>query len=152
MPKLSDLFEGAQARTVSWRGETVYSLFELPALTTGVTIRIRFDRQNRERPEGLRIRVRDGALRLADQDLDDIVLWAATVAGPVEGQIRSEQSGVNVRIWNCWRDPVGVMQAWIGNAGMLVEPTDSGVLLRCSDGYGGVTFDDLVATVEVLDP
>jgi hypothetical protein len=40
------------------------------------------------------------------------------------------------------------MQAWIGDAGMVVEEPAPGVLvLRCSDGFDAPTFDDLVVGI-----
>lgn len=150
--KLADLFGKAQAPTVTWRGQLVYSMFQLPSLAAGTAVRIVFDDPNPARPQGLRLKARHGALRIAAQDLDDVVLWSDSAPRTVEAQIRSRTGDVNLRIWNCWRDPIDTTQAWIGNAGMLVESTESGFLLRCSDGFDDVTFDDLVAVVGLSQP
>lgn len=52
-------------------------------------------------------------------------------------------------ISNQWRRPDGVEDEWTNNAGMVVEESDRCVLLRCSDGIGAPTFDDLVAEVRL---
>jgi hypothetical protein len=44
---------------------------------------------------------------------------------------------------------MGDTQAWIGNAGILIEQRADHVVLRCSDGYDEPTFDDLVVTVSI---
>jgi hypothetical protein len=54
----------------------------------------------------------------------------------------------NLDIWNSWSYE-GVDSSWLGNAGMLVESSATGYLLRCSDGLGDPAFDDLVVRVEV---
>jgi hypothetical protein len=40
------------------------------------------------------------------------------------------------------------MQAWIGDAGMLIDEEGDRVRLRCSDGVGGISFTDLVVELE----
>jgi hypothetical protein len=148
--KLSDLFESAQAASVDWDGQLVHSMYELPPLETGVELRIEFDDPNPARPEGLRLKVRGGTLRVADQELDDIVLWSDSAPRIVTAQVLPTKGAASVRVWNCWRDPAGTVQAWIGNAGMLVEVTTDGVVLRCSDGFDDVSFNDLVARIRTL--
>jgi hypothetical protein len=55
---------------------------------------------------------------------------------------------MTLRAWNVWCDPAGTMQAWIGNAGMIVREGSAGeVVLCCSDGFGEASVDDLVVTL-----
>lgn len=149
--KLSDLFEAAQASTVTWQGQTVHSMIELRFLS-GTALRIAFEDPNPARPQGLRLKAREGTLRVACQELDDLVFWSDSAPPLVEVQVVTDRSHVDIRFWNGWRDPREAVHAWIGNAGMLVEKSDSGFRLRCSDGFDEVTFDDLVASVEVFSP
>lgn len=59
---------------------------------------------------------------------------------------------MSVRIWNAWRDDAGTMHAWIGNAGILIEELPNKVtILRCSDGFGGPAFDDLVVRLKLSE-
>ena len=145
--KLSDLFERAQSAIVTWRGQVVHSMFELPAVPSGTRLRITFDVLNPARPEGLRLKVRGGTLRIADQDLVDVVLWSDSAPRVVEALLQAKRSSANLRFWNCWRDPADTVQAWIGNAGMIVDEIDGGFRLRCSDGFDGATFTDLVVSL-----
>jgi hypothetical protein len=147
--KLSDLFERAQSASVTWHGQVVHSMYELPVVAAGSVLRIEFDDPNPARPQGLRLKVRGGTLRLADRELDDVVLWSDSAPRVVTAEVRSKRSSVVVRVWNCWRDPAETVQAWIGNAGILVAETPTGVVIRCSDGFDEVTFDDLVAVIDI---
>jgi hypothetical protein len=61
---------------------------------------------------------------------------------------RSSRTPATLRVWNAWRDSTGTMQAWIGEAGMLVEePARGEFVLRCSDGFDAPTFGDLVVRI-----
>lgn len=142
---LSELFGVAESRSVQWEGLTVYSLLELPALSSFHMLRVEFQRVSTDRREGLRIKVRGGELGFADLDTQDAVLWADTAPPESAVLIKPEGKGkvAVVRAWNVWETD-GVMSSWIGNAGMLVESDGNDFTLRCSDGHGEVTFDDLV--------
>jgi len=150
--KLSDLFEQAQAPVVTWNETLVHSMYELPDLPNGAEVRIEFEDPNPARPEGLRLKIRGGTLLVEGRDLDDVVLWSDSSLRTVIATVRSTKGSSMLRVWNCWRDPADTMQAWIGNAGMIVEPTTIGFVLRCSDGLGDVSFDDLVAKIEISRP
>jgi hypothetical protein len=149
--KLSDLFERAQAPVVTWNDNLVHSMYELPGLAVGTILRIEFDDPNPSRSEGLRLRMRGGSLIIEERELDDIVLWSDSSPRVVTATVNGPKGGA-LRLWNCWRDPGETMQAWIGNAGMLVESTRTGIVLKCSDGFGEASFDDLVATIEISRP
>jgi hypothetical protein len=145
--KLSDLFERARSPSVTWNGQVVHSMYEMPA-DEGTVLRIEFADPNPARPQGLRLKVRGGSLRFEDRELDDVVLWSDSAPRVVTAGVRPNRGNAVVRVWNCWRDPADTVQAWIGNAGMLVEETANGVVLRCSDGYDDATFDDLVVVID----
>lgn len=149
--KLSDLFERAKAPVVTWEDVLVHSMYELPDLPNGTIVRIEFGDPNPARPEGLRLKIRGGSLLIEGRELNDVVLWSDSSPQLVTATVRGSMSGT-LRLWNCWRDPADTMQAWIGNAGMLVEPIADGFVLRCSDGFGEISFDDLVAKIEITRP
>lgn len=93
--------------------------------------------------QALRLMVDGGTLFVNGQQLTDVVLWADTSPSIVEMEVQPKKRRATLKVWNAWRDD-GVMQAWLGNAGMLVEDTAQGVLLRCSDGIGDADFSDLL--------
>ena len=148
--KLADVFQQAQAPSITWEGRVVHSMFELPPARHDATLRVTFESTTKDRPEGLRLKVRGGAAQIDGQDLDDVVLWSDSAPPVVDVPIRADERGAVLRVWNCWHDPAGAMQAWIGNAGMLVNQTSSGYRLECSDGFGEAEFGDLVISVDPL--
>ena len=151
--KLSDAFEEAQAAAVEWDGLRVHSMFRIVGVAPGSRVRIRFDRSNGDRLQGLRLKVSGGALEVARQEAENVVLWVDSAPPEVTATVVASDDSVEIGIWNCWRDQRGTVHAWIGNAGMLVEDEGEGVLLfRCSDGFGDVTFDDLVVSVAMAPP
>ena len=118
----------------------------------GKALRIEFSDPSPARVQGLRLKARGGVLEVDGQLLDDVVLWSDSAPSSVEalGHPR-EGDAVLVRVWNVWRDSAGTMQAWIGNAGMLVDEEPGGaILLRCSDGFDDPSFDDLTAELRVV--
>jgi len=40
--KLSDLFDRAQSPSVTWNGQLVYSMYELPTIEDGTSLRLAF--------------------------------------------------------------------------------------------------------------
>ncbi|MHA7683083.1 hypothetical protein [Cupriavidus sp. PET2-C1] len=53
-----------------------------------------------------------------------------------------------MKAWNVWRVD-GVIQAWIGNAGMIVEGNAEKIKFRCSDGTSEPEFDDFIALLMI---
>jgi hypothetical protein len=151
--KLSDLFEAARGPVIEWRGQVVHAMYEIAELAGSAVLKITFADPSPARPQGLRLKAQGGRLEINDQLHGDVVLWSdsapsvvVAVAHPKRGKVMS------LRLWNAWRDPAGTTQAWIGNAGMLVEgDLEQGLVLRCSDGFDEPTFDDLVATLVVTE-
>ena len=96
--------------------------------------------------QGVRVKSTRGTLVANSQRGKDMVFWADT-SPPEIGIELPTVAEAEVRIWNCWQDDKGVIQAWIGNAGMLIEegPASDGseILLRCSAGFGMFEPDDM---------
>jgi hypothetical protein len=150
--KLAELLSAAGGGPIDWSGQRVHMMYELPQREADQELLITFGQPSPARPQGLRIKVRGGLVELNGEALDDVVLWSDTAPETVLLRfVPAKAKGpMTVRFWNAWRDTSGTMQAWIGNAGMLVETQDDGTtVLRCSDGFDEPSFDDLVA---VLNP
>jgi|SRR4051812_22640215 hypothetical protein len=150
--KLAERFQAAQGAPVEVDGQLAHMMYELPPVTAPLRLRIAL-RPGGERPEGLRLKARNGQVVVNDQALQDVVLWSDSAPPEVVATLEPAGSKpMNVRVWNTWRDQQGVTQAWIGDAGMVVEDAGDGrVTLRCSDGFGGPSFGDLVAEL-VVEP
>jgi hypothetical protein len=143
--KLAERFQAAQGAPVEVDGQTAHMMYELPPVTEPARLRITLT-VNAERPEGVRLKARNGTVVVNDQELDDVVLWSDSAPPEVLAELRpAGKKPMSLRVWNVWRDSTGAMQAWIGDAGMLVEDDDGRVTLRCSDGFDRPSFDDLVA-------
>ena len=127
-------------------------MFELPPIDEPTELRITLETAA-ARPQAVRLKARGGRVVINDQPDDDVVLWSDTAPSVLVASLRPQSSRkpMTLRIWNAWRDPAGVMQAWIGDAGMLVEEQSPGdLVLRCSDGFDAPTFDDLVVRLKLI--
>jgi hypothetical protein len=145
--RLAERFQAARGAPIELDGRLVHMLHELPPLTAPARLRIGL-RTSAPRPQGLRLRARGGELVVGGRALDDVVLWSDTAPPEVVLGLRPAGT-LTVRLWNVWRDGAGTMQAWIGDAGMLVEDGR----LRCSDGFDRPSFGDLeVALALEMEP
>ena len=151
MVQLADRFKESRGAPVDWGGRTVHMILET-SVPSGKALCIEFLDPSPARVQGLRLKARGGALEVDGQLLDDVVLWSDSAPSRVEaiGHPRGGDA-VLVRVWNAWRDSAGTMQAWIGNAGMLIDGEPGGAMrLRCSDGFDDPTFDDLTAELRIV--
>ena len=141
---LAQRFIEAKGGPIEVDGRLVHGIFRR-RVESVTTVRLMRQSTSASGPiTGLRLKVQRGKLRVNDESLTDVVLWSDT--SPDEVLLRCEvpKGGSELRVWNCWRDDQRVMQAWLANAGMLVEEHGRLVTLRCSSGPGGVSFSDLV--------
>lgn len=142
--ELADRFVAEEGGPVELEGKLVHSIYRRQ-LREGMRVRVvRCSAAPAGPTAGLRLKLHRGRLRVGTETLADIVLWSDT--SPEQVTIECEPAGgrAELRAWNCWRDEQGVMQAWLANAGMLVQEEGDVVILRCSSGPGGVSFGDLV--------
>jgi hypothetical protein len=148
--KLAERFQAAQGAPVEVDGQLAHMMYELPPVTAPLRLRIAL-KPGGERPEGLRLKARNGQIVVNDQALEDVVLWSDSAPPEVEATLEPAGSKpMSVRVWNTWRDQQGATQAWIGDAGMVVEEAGDGrVTLHCSDGFDRPSFGDLVAELAV---
>lgn len=143
---------GGSGEPIEVDGKLVRMMFELPPIHAAAELTIELATLSC-RPQGVRLKVRDGNVVLNDQVLDDVVLWSDTAPPTVTAQLRprSNRKPLNLRVWNVWRDAAGTMQAWIGDAGLVVEDEQDGsAILGCSDGIAEPSFDDLRVKLTLL--
>ncbi len=104
--------------------------------------------KSKETPiSGLRLKATKGKIEVNGQQHSEIVLWADT--SPEDVLITTScKSDCELKAWNVWRID-DLTQAWVGNAGLVVDEHDHSITLRCSDGVGDVDFDDFVVQIEL---
>jgi hypothetical protein len=143
--RLADRFKAARGAPIEVDGELVEMMHELSSIETPTELRVEMVTSS-SRPQGLRLKARDGDIALDEQVLDDVVLWSDTAPPLVIAELRpSTDKAMSLRVWNVWRDDAGTMQAWIGDAGLVAGDERSGTLtLRCSDGFDAPDFADLL--------
>lgn len=145
--KLSERFAQSRGRPIHLGDLEIHMIYERP-VAPGDSIRVRRTGARSSPVQALRLKVETGKLLVHGEALKDVVLWSDTAPEEVVLVAEIPKGGTTLKIWNAWRDANGTMQAWIGDAGMLIREESNGVQLRCSDGTGGVRFDDLVVEVE----
>jgi len=99
--------------------------------------------------QGLRLKVDKGSVVVDGRKYKDVVLWADSAPADVEVTCDTgKNSTAELRVWNCWKEDDGVMQAWLGDAGMVIDEHDQRVSIRCGDGTH--PFDPRDLEVELL--
>lgn len=121
----------------------VEQIFLLPLHAGNLRCEIQFLAIKKVPTQGLRLRIEKASIEVENQHLTDLVLWTDTAPDTVTFEV-SGKAEHTLKIWNVWRID-GIMQAWVGNTGMVISNNDGGTTLRCSDGTQNVSFDDLVA-------
>jgi hypothetical protein len=96
----------------------------------------------------LGIDIDPGTLIIAGEKASKMILRLDTAPDIVEVVYVPSRKGSMISIFNEWINEDGGTDAWLMHAGMLVEETGNKMVLRCSDGRGEPTFDDLVVEIE----
>jgi hypothetical protein len=149
--QLAELLVASHGQPVKWGDHVVHGFYEISGLAAGARLTIEFLCVVPPLPQSLALSCKGGRLEVNGQDLKEIGLWSDTVPALVVAVARpaSRKRPLSVQLWNEWRDEDGVVQAWIGNAGMIIEEEEDHMILRCSNGEGEATFDDLVVEVTI---
>jgi len=143
---LAAAFQSGNGRRTKWNGSTVYSVVELD-VTDGDKIEIERLSSSPTRAQALKLAIDKGSFRANGLLLPVVAVWSHTAPASVTLDVVGKKSRV-VDLWNGWSF-AGVDSSWMGNAGMQTEKIDDGLVVRCSDGVGDVSFDDFVVQVRV---
>ena len=143
---LSALFQKSKGAPIEIDGETVRPSFRLN-LGKG-SHRFMFRRLSAKAVplQGIRLKVKAGHIETNGKQFQDVILWSDTSPEQVELIVHSK-SGCEVIVWNSWKID-DLIQAWVGNAGLLVDQEQNVITLHCSDGTGATDFSDLVVQIE----
>jgi hypothetical protein len=143
---LAERFMASGAEPIEFEGRFVHlrlDMVDLPRCRLVVSLEA-----NRERPQALCMAAQNGVLEVNGGRSKGVVLWADTAPPVINVDALPGRSGLmSVRLWNAWRDARGVQHAGIGNAGVLTGRNGDLITLRCSDGFGEPTFEDLVVVI-----
>jgi len=143
---LAAAFRSGHGRKVKWQGKVVHSLLQLH-VKEGDTIEVERISSSPTRAQALKIAVDKGNLRANGVLMPEAAIWTHTspIVATLEVVGRKARS---LDIWNSWSFD-GVDSSWLGSAGMLVESVGNEHTLRCSDGVGDPTFEDLIVKVVI---
>jgi hypothetical protein len=119
-----------QGAPIEVNGHLLQTMYEFGTIEKAADLHIELETSS-SRPQGLRLKARGGQVVLNDQDLDDVVLWSDTAPPFVTANLQPSGSsqGMNLRVWNVWRDKVGTTQAWIGDAAIRAESGPDGAIV-----------------------
>jgi hypothetical protein len=147
---LSGRLAESKGEPIEYEGQTVHGIYRWD-VHPGDVLRVSFQHATSEVRQGLNVAIKEGQLSVEGQRIKRLVLWADTAPKAVDVVCQPPKSGALLQAWNCW-DRYGRMDAWMGNAGMLVERRDGAVVLKCSDGIGSPDFRDLVVELTLVCP
>lgn len=140
---LAERFAEAKGTPIEVDGTTVINMYRR-AVSRGKRVHVDAVASTPSPLQGIRIKMNQGTISINEKDLKDVVVWLDTAPSTFEFVCNPQnETGAELRIWNCWRDAGGVTQAWIGNAGIVVEETAGQAVLRCSSGIGPFDPSDL---------
>lgn len=144
---LASAFRSGNSRKTKWQGKTVHSLLQL-SVKEGDTINITRVSASGTRAQALKVAVDKGNLRANGVLMSSAAIWTHTSPETASLEVVGRKAR-SVDIWNSWSFD-GVDSAWLGSAGMLIGSDATTHTLRCSDGLGEPSFDDLVVKVTVV--
>lgn len=147
---LAELFEESAGRAVQYRGLTVHGAVFKHVSKPG-QFTVRFIKAVPKPLQALRINIDRGRLVIEDTASPKMLLRLDTSPSVVEVRYRPSPGGSRITLYNAWLDEQESVEAWLMHAGMLVEERGNKMILRCSDGWGEPTFDDLIVEIEFLD-
>jgi hypothetical protein len=143
MTTLAERFARSQGQPQEVNGVVVQNIYRR-IVSQGAVVRVRRVQATASPTQGLRIKVNKGSVLINGQKHKEVVLWADSAPASLEIVCDTGKApSAELRAWNCWRDEDGVMQAWLGDAGMIIQEDEQRVSLRCGDGTHAFDATDL---------
>lgn len=147
---LADLFMASRGKPVVYEGRLVHAAVFRHVVKQGRFI-VRFVKAVPKPVQALGLHIDPGKLFIEDDESPKMILRLDTAPDVVEVRYRAGRNGSRISIFNEWINEQGGIDAWLVHAGMIVEETGNRISLRCSDGRGEPTFDDLIVEIEFFD-
>jgi hypothetical protein len=147
---LAQLFKKSLGKPVVYDHKLVHAAVFRNVVKPGRFI-VRFIKAVEKPLQALLIDIDRGKLRIFDTESHKMILRMDTAPDTIEVGYNPARQGSRIALYNGWINERGGTDAWLMHAGMLVEDTGNKMTLRCSDGRGEPTFDDLIVEIEFLD-
>ena len=144
---LSEQFQQSRGKAIQFDGQLIHPMFQ-KKINKNKNFLIRRLKVIDSPLQGLRIKVVGGEIEVNNQSHPEIILWADTSPESVIISV-SSKNGCDLKIWNVWKID-DLTQAWVGNAGMVINEMGKVVTLECSGGVAEVDFSNLVVEIEEL--
>lgn len=150
MTTFGEMFIKSKGQPLEIDGRVVHGIYRRE-VTVGQAFRLRFIQSVSHPVQGVSLGVKRGVIQVNDVEAKDMVLWCDNAPDDITFVCKKGRGTREFTIWNCWRDERGVNQAWIGNAGMLIEEIRPGIVRFKCNSRPNVTFGDLVFELAILD-
>ena len=145
--KLGELFKESRGKPVTYGRRLVHAAVFVNVTKPGRFV-VRFVKAIEKPVQALSIDIDPGELTIEDTKSPRMILRLDTAPDVVEANYRPSPQGSRITFYNSWIKEDGGIDAWLVHAGMLVEESGNKMILRCSDGRGEPTFDDLIVEIE----
>lgn len=146
---LSSIFQRTQGAPIEIGERLVFPIFKKKIKAGQTNFLARRLKSSKQPVSGLRVKVLKGEIEVNNQRHSEIILWADSSPESVFFSVVSKVA-CELKIWNVWRVN-GVVQAWVGNAGIVINEEGGVTKLECSGGTDLVDFSTLVFQIESID-
>ena len=146
MTTLEAAFRSGNGRRIKHDDQIVHSYLQL-GVKEGDHLQVTRLSSSPLRAQALKIAVDKGNLRANGVLMSEAAIWSHTAPEVATLEVVGRRAR-SIDIWNSWSFD-SVDSSWLGNAGILVDGDGPTYRLRCSDGLGDASFDDLVVDLLV---
>lgn len=146
---LSAVFQRARGAPIEMNGRIILPIFQMKLPPGRRKFLVRRLKSSSASVTGLCIKVVKGEVEVNGGLYPEVTLWADTSPETVSLSVLSKSS-CELKIWNVWRAD-DLVQAWVGDAGLVVSQTEKSIRLECSGGDEGVNFSALVVQIDQVE-
>lgn len=146
---LSSIFQRTHGTPVEVQQRLVYPIYQKKIEAGRSSFLARRLKSSMQPVSGLRLKVSKGQIEVNNQRHSEMILWSDTSPESIIFSVLSK-TDFQLKIWNVWRVD-GVVQAWVGNAGIVITQEGRVTKLECSGGTDSVDFSTLVFQIESID-
>lgn len=146
---LSSIFQRTLGAPIEVAEGTAHPIFQKKLRAGKSRFSVQRLKSSKQLVPGLRLKVVNGEIEVNGQRHTEMILWADTSPESVFFTVVSKKA-CELKVWNVWRVN-DMVQAWVGNAGILITEEGGITILECSGGTEIVDFSTLVYKIESID-